>query len=91
MAGKDEILAGLAAWALAYVDPADAAGAKKAVPLLAAALKEPDARIRQQAVLALGEFGAAAKSAIPALKKAQSDADGPVRTAASAAIKKIGQ
>ncbi len=61
------------------------------MPLLVAGLKEPEARIRDQAALALGSFGALAEPAVPALKKAQSDADEHVRAAAASALKKIGQ
>jgi HEAT repeat protein len=47
--------------------------------------------LRKQAVLALGDIGAAAREAVPSLQKAaDSDPDESVRTEASTALKKIG-
>ena len=56
---------------------------------LAAALSDPDPRVRQIAAEALGRFGSLAASAEPALSKALDDSNADVRKAASDALLSI--
>jgi HEAT repeat protein len=64
-------------------------GASPAIPGLAAALSDEDARIRQAAAEALGKFGKAALQAGPALSQALNDTNPEVRKAANDALLKI--
>jgi HEAT repeat protein len=73
------------------IDPADAAVAKKSVPLLRVGLADSEARIRGQAAVAMGKLGPLAKPAAAALQEAQRDADPEVAAAAAAALKAIGE
>src|SRR5262245_7896178 len=68
-----------AAWALGRTGPG-------CVPLLTAALRFDDARIRQEAARALEEVGPAARAAVPALRRALRDEDAAVRIQAAAAL-----
>ena len=61
-----------------------------AVPALAEALKDKDARVRFSTGRALGEIGPAAKAAVPALIQALKDEDGSVRYQTVLALGKIG-
>jgi HEAT repeat protein len=61
----------------------------RAVPALAAALRDENHYVRHDAAIALGKFGPAAVAAIPALKAALKDPEKSVRTAVQAALKKI--
>ena len=69
----------------AHVGKADPA----AIPALAGALKDRDARVRAEAVLALLNVGPAAKEAVPALEEACRDKDATVRTYAEQALVKV--
>ena len=59
-------------------------------PALMEAVKDPDAKVRGEAILALLRLGPAAKEAIPILSEAQKDKDGQVRMYAAKALAKIG-
>ena len=60
-------------------------------PALVEALKDPDAGVRREAILALMKFGPGAREAIPALTEMrQRDPDGQVRTHATLALRKLG-
>ena len=63
--------------------------AAQAIPLLLAALKDPDGDVRRAAAIALGRMGPEAKSALPALSVLLRDRDELVRDAAADAIHKI--
>src|SRR5437868_15259309 len=54
------------------------------------ALKDPDAKVRKQAVRILGNVGPNDPAAIPALTQALADADAAVRIEAIVALMKIG-
>jgi HEAT repeat protein len=61
-------------------------------PALSAALKDSDARVRCEAVLAVLKFGSIAKEAIPVLAELkQKDADAQVRRYAARAIEKLSE
>ncbi len=62
--------------------------AKKAVPKLVAAMKDPEPLVREHAAEALGEIGPDAKDAIPALTQALKDSDARVRRDA---VRSLGQ
>src|SRR5262249_37839669 len=64
--------------------------ASPAVPDLIAALKRPDALVRQNSALALGAIGPSASSAVPALTDALGDPDWAVRRQAALALGEIG-
>lgn len=87
----DAFLALASAWALAQVDPSGEDSSAQAVPLLATALQDSEAKIRREAAAALGAFGARAKGAVPALTAAAQDEDPTVREAVAAALQAIGQ
>jgi HEAT repeat protein len=63
--------------------------APKIVPALIELLKDKDVKIRLDAVIGLGQFGAEAESALPELEKAKSDKDRRIRDAAKRAISRI--
>jgi HEAT repeat protein len=69
--------------ALGHVGAADPA----AIPAVIAAVKDRDAVVRREAVLAL--LNAGAKEAMPALTEAQKDSDAQVRAYAAKALEKI--
>ncbi|MBN1393718.1 MAG: HEAT repeat domain-containing protein [Pirellulales bacterium] len=91
LADKDEHLALAAAWALAHVEPTSAEIAARSVPLLIAALKNSEPRVRCEAAVALGCLGSLAKDAAPALKEATRDKNDFVRDAADEALDSIGR
>lgn len=62
-AGADELTILSAAWALAMLQPHDAATAERVLPLLLQATKSENELIRLEAMAAIGGFGPAAKSA----------------------------
>jgi HEAT repeat protein len=64
------------------------AEARPAAPALVRALKSPDALVRQQAAVALGQVGA--EEAVPALAEALRDAEWSVRRQAAVALGQIG-
>lgn len=64
-------------------------GAARAVPLLVAALRDPDESVREAAANALGRIGANAKDALPSLFILLDDEDTLVRDAAQEAITRI--
>ena len=66
--------------------PADPA----AIPALIEAVKDRDAKVRGEAILALLRIGPEAKEAIPTLAEAQKDKDPQVRSYAAKALAKIG-
>ncbi len=64
------------------------AESRPALPALTRALRSPDALVRQQTALALGEMGA--EEAVPALIEALRDSEWSVRRQAAVALGKIG-
>jgi len=64
--------------------------AVEAVPALAAALKDKDARVRAHAAGALLEIGEPAKAAMPALQEALLDSDGTTVWNAAGALRNMG-
>ncbi len=62
-AGADELTLLSAAWALAMLQPHDAATAERVLPLLLQATTSENELIRREAMAAIGGFGQAAKSA----------------------------
>jgi HEAT repeat protein len=64
--------------------------ASPAVPDLVAALKRPDALVRQNSALALGAIGPPAASAVPALTESLGDPEWAVRRQAALALGEIG-
>ena len=75
-----------AAFKLGNVGPAD----PSALPALTAALKDRDAAVRGEAILALVKFGAAARPVVPALADLRDhDRDPKVRGYAAKAIEKL--
>jgi HEAT repeat protein len=61
-----------------------------AFPALVAALKDSDAKVRCEAILALLKFGAEAQDAVPVLTELRElDADSKVRTYAERALEKL--
>jgi HEAT repeat protein len=84
--GPDAKLRKTAAFKLGNVGPADAA----VVPVLTAALKDRDAGVRREAILALMKCGVEAREAIPALTELQQhDRDAQVRIYAAKALRKL--
>ena len=65
------------------------AEARPAAPALLRALKSPDALVRQQAAVALGQVGA--EEAVPALAEALRDPEWAVRRQAAVALGAIGK
>jgi HEAT repeat protein len=63
---------------------------KAVLPLLVAALRDPDSPVRQGAAKALGKMGQGAGPAIPPLVEKLADQDETVRKAATGALKEIG-
>lgn len=61
-----------------------------AIPGLVELLKDPQAEIRQRAVLALGQIGTEARAALPALIAALSDRDDVVRVGAAQIMQTLG-
>jgi HEAT repeat protein len=59
------------------------------VPALTGALKDTDARVRCEAILALVKCGPAAREAMPALNDIRNDPDRQVRAYAGKALKKL--
>jgi HEAT repeat protein len=60
------------------------------LPALVAALKDPDAKVRCEVILALAKFGTDAKDAVPTLTELQqSDRDARVRSYAAEALERI--
>lgn len=76
----------VAAWALVQLGAVEA---KDALPVLSAALKDPDSWTRQTAASYLGSLGAPGKHALPALKELANDDNEDVRKAAAEAIKQL--
>ena len=75
-----------AAFKLGNVGPAD----PTALPALTAALKDRDAAVRREAILALVKFGAAARPVVPALIDLRDhDRDPKVRGYAVKAVEKL--
>jgi hypothetical protein len=64
------------------------AEARPAAPALRRALKSPDALVRQQAAVALGQVGA--EEAVPALAEALRDPEWAVRRQAAVALGQVG-
>jgi RNA polymerase sigma factor (sigma-70 family) len=64
--------------------------AKAAVPLLIDWVKEEDARVRSEVILALGNIGPGAKAAVPVLIEALKDQDVDIRDRAVGALGAIG-
>lgn len=64
--------------------------AYEAVPDIAAALKDPDPKVRQQAALTLGKIGPKASRAAVELGKLLTDKDGKVKTSALQALRQMG-
>jgi HEAT repeat protein len=62
----------------------------KALPALATALKDPEARVRERAARALGEFGPAAQAAFPTLVELVKGDDAAARKTALAVLDKLG-
>jgi HEAT repeat protein len=60
-----------------------------AAPALAAALQDPEARVRWHAAAALMQLGRAARGTAPALRRAMDDAEWPVRNAAGRALEDV--
>jgi HEAT repeat protein len=60
-----------------------------ATPQLAAALADPDARVRWHAAAALMQLRRGAREAAPALRRAMDDAEWPVRNAAGRALEDV--
>jgi HEAT repeat protein len=72
---------------LPRLKPEAEAAARTAVPVLAHALEDEDARVRAQAAIALGEMGPLAESAVPGLSRVlQDDADEEARLRAAIAL-----
>lgn len=84
--GKDNVDAIVAARSLGK----RGAGAKAAVPALAAALAAPDKWLREAAAEALGAIGPDSRNVLPALQRAVNDKEPEVHDAAQKALEKIG-
>ena len=88
--GDDPMLATVAAWALLKIEPDNKEQIPTAVPLLRKALRSENDNVRLQAIVALGELGAAADSAVAMLELMSEDDPLPsLRKAAAAAAAKI--
>jgi HEAT repeat protein len=75
-----------AAFTLGNIGPSDAA----VLPALIGALKDADAGVRCEAILALVKYGAGAREAVPALTEVQEkDRDARVRAYAAKALDKL--
>lgn len=74
--------------AIEAIGPPAATGA---LPTLARALRDPDARVRVAAAETLGRFGPEADVAVEALRQARNDRSPEVQTAAAAALLQIMQ
>ncbi len=86
--GPDAQLRKTAVSKLGNVGPADTA----VVPALTTALKDRDAGVRREAILALMKCGANAREAIPTLTDLQQhDRDGQIRRYAGKALEAIGR
>lgn len=86
----DELMATVAIWAALKIEPADAALAASAVPLLRKALRADREIVRLEAAVALGDIGPPAAAAIPILELvSEDDPSRGVRRAAAAALAKI--
>src|SRR5438067_6313867 len=84
--GPDAKLRKTAVFKLGNVGPADAA----VVPALTTALKDRDAGVRREAILALMKCGVDAREAIPTLTELQQhDRDAHVRVYAAKALRKL--
>ncbi len=73
LADSDPFLSLVSAWALARIDPDCADTAPKSVPLLTAALDDPEPMIRLEAASSLRCLGPQAKAAAAALRKTMRD------------------
>lgn len=67
-----------------------ATGGAAALPVLEELAKDTEPRVRQDAVMALGQLGAEAGSAVPTLTKALDDTDADVRHAAVDSLVRLG-
>src|SRR5262249_13068718 len=88
---RDDFLQIASAWALVHVDPQRKGVAEQCLEPLTRSLKLPDARARNEAVLALAMLGPSARSAVPALEAVAKDPDETVRKSVAEALKKIGK
>jgi HEAT repeat protein len=86
---QDSLVKLSAVHALLEIEPKNPDNAKIAVPEMTAALKHPQAFIRAEAAMTLGDLGKAAAGALPALEAAARDEDPDVRAAVAEAVKKI--
>jgi HEAT repeat protein len=76
-----------AAFTLGNIGPTDPA----VLPALMGALKDADAGVRREVILALVKCGPAAREAVPALEQMrQNDRDAQVRDYAGRALEKLG-
>ena len=89
-AGKDELLATVAAWAALKIAPDDAGMIETAIPLLRRALRADREPVRLEAAISLGEIGPPAAVAIPILELvSEEDPSRSVRQAAEEAVRRI--
>lgn len=89
LAERDEYLQAVSAWALVHVAPQRGGVADQCVAALVRALKYPDPRTRNEAVLTLALMGPSASGAAKALKDIAQDPDENVRKSVVEALKKI--
>ena len=88
---RDDFLQMASAWALVRIDPKREGLAPQCLGPLTRALKMPDPRARNEAVLSLGLMGPSAQPAKSALQELARDPDETVRKSASEALKAIGR
>jgi HEAT repeat protein len=87
---RDDFLEMASAWALVRIDPKREGLAAKCLGPLTKALKVPDARARNEAVISLAMMGRAAQPARAALQALARDPDETVRKSVTEALKAIG-